>query len=96
MSGYVLVELTEEWEGVYTVEKKYDTKTSGIVIKVPTGKANIGSMEQGYTEVDTAEVEFLLGKKVYFEGFKDDSQVKDGDKIYAFIDIKDIRGYKSE
>jgi len=81
MNGNVLVELTEEWEGVYTVEKKYDTKTSGILLKV--------------TDEDAKDLP-PIGSKIYFEGFKDDSQVKDGDKIFAFIDINDIRGYKSE
>lgn len=80
MNGYVLVELTEEWEGVYTPDKKYDTKTSGNVIKV--------AEDNGF--------DHLMGKKVYFEGFKDDSQVKEDDKVYAFIDTKDIRGYKGE
>lgn len=83
MSGYVLVELTEEYEGVYTVEKKYDTKTSGLVIKVEDA-------DEEYS------LNYLMGKKVYFEGFKDDSKVIDGDQTYAFIDIKDIRGYKGE
>lgn len=78
MNGYVLVELTEEWEGVYTPDKKYDTKTSGNVI------------------ITDSDNDYLKGKKVYFEGFKDDSQVKENDKVYAFIDINDIRGYKSE
>ena len=85
MNGYVLVELTEEYEGVFTVEKKYDTKTSGIVVK-----------QTNKVEGAINGVPMLEGKKVYFEGFKDDSQVKENDKIYAFIDIKDIRGYKGE
>ena len=30
MPGYVLVELTEKWDGVYVPDKKYDTKNTGI------------------------------------------------------------------
>ena len=73
MNGYVLVELTEEYEGVFTVEKKYDTKTSGIVIK--TARTPLVTYE-GKIITQHYESPELLNKKVYFEGFKDDSQVK--------------------
>jgi len=76
MNGHVLVKLIEEWEGVYTPDKKYDTKTSGLVVNVAKNATDE-----------------LLNKKIYFEGFKDDAQVKDGDTTYAFIKIEDIRGY---
>lgn len=76
MPGYVLVELAEEFAGVYVPDKKYDTKTSGVVI-------------------DAANDAFikLKGKTVYFEEYKDGTQVKADDKIYAFIKTEDIRGY---
>lgn len=73
MPGYVLVELAEEFAGVYVPDKKYDTKTSGIVI----------------SDGD------LKGKTVFFEEYKDGTQVKDDDKIFAFIKLEDIRGYVS-
>ena len=79
MCGFVLVELTNEFDGVYTPETKYGTKTSGFVLSVADEENN-----------------YLIDKKVYFEGFKDDSQVKEGDTTYAFIEVNDIRGYKSE
>ena len=91
MCGFVLVELTNEFDGVYTPETKYGTKTSGFVIRVEEG---LTTSRTGNKTVPVTS--YLINKKVYFEGFKDDSQVKEGDKTYAFIDIKDIRGFKSE
>ena len=96
MSGFVLVELKEEYEGVYTPDKKYDTKTSGIVVSIPYSKSMIGHTELEYKNIATSEVEELLGKTVYFEEYKDGTQIKTAAGIFSFIDIKDIRGYKSE
>lgn len=37
--------------------------------------------------------DFLIGKKVYFEDYKDGVQVEIEGKKYAFIKYKEIRGY---
>lgn len=100
MSGFVLVELKDEFDGVYTPDTKYGSKNSGVVVKAPEIQLTKGTIYKGMDTFPTQSTiynnVYLVGKKVYFESFKDDSQVKEGDKTYAFIDIKDIRGYKSE
>jgi hypothetical protein len=37
----------------------------------------------------------LMGKRVFFEGFKDvEVPARDDDKKYAFVKVEDIRGYE--
>jgi co-chaperonin GroES (HSP10) len=79
INNCLLVELTEAYELVETVDKQYSTKTSGIVIAVDTGVIN---------------QEELLGKKVFFKDFEDGTQIDEGDKKYALIKYSEVRGYK--
>jgi co-chaperonin GroES (HSP10) len=37
----------------------------------------------------------LNGKRVFFEEYKDGVRVTEGAKTYAFIKLKDIRGYEN-
>lgn len=46
--------------------------------------------------VSKEEQEFLLNRKVYFDEYKDGTQVKVDDKTYAFIKFEDIRGFYGE
>lgn len=86
IGGCVLVELTESFKYVATPEKQYSTKTSGIVIDVDN---NISPKMAGKTTSS-----YLIGKKVYFEEYKDGTQIEKDDKTYAFIKLDDIRGYE--
>ena len=79
IGGCVLVELTESFKYVATPEKQYSTKTSGIVLSVAEKEK---------------EEQHLIGKKVYFEEYKDGTQIEKDDKTYAFIKLDDIRGYE--
>lgn len=42
------------------------------------------------------EHEYLLGLKVFFDEYKDGTQVKLDDKTFAFIKFEEIRGYYGE
>lgn len=89
INGCVLVKLTSAYEHVITPDKKYDTKTSGIVV-APSEEV-IGT-KQG---VPWTQKSSLLGKKVFFEEYKDGTTVDiDGEK-HAFIKLEDIRGYQN-
>jgi co-chaperonin GroES (HSP10) len=46
--------------------------------------------------VSNEESEILLEKKVYFEEYKDGTQIEIDDKTFAFIKNEDIRGYYGE
>lgn len=79
INGCILVKLTNSYEYVATPDKKYDTKTSGIVVDYDD---EIGAVPNDF-----------VGKKVYFEEYKDGTQFEhDGDK-YALIKFEDVRGY---
>lgn len=79
INGCVLVQLTEAYEFVTTPDKKYDTKTSGILIKV----AN-----------DVEGYDHLVGKKVFFESYKDDTSKEDNGQKYALVYAKELKGYE--
>lgn len=76
----VLVQL----EKVSLKEGKYDTRTSGIALRVPamTNNLHIGVYD------------YLLNKRVYFEEYKEGARIKKDGELYCFIKISDIRGYE--
>lgn len=78
INSCVLVELTDELQFVEMPDKQYSTNTSGIVRSVALHEPDF---------ID------LVGKRVYFEGFKD-VEVP-GDIKYAFIKIEDLRGFQN-
>lgn len=82
--GVVLVELANSNFGtISTVEKKFDSITSGKVIAV--------------NEADKEKYGYLVGRTEHHREYKDDARVKlpDGHKG-AFIEIKDILGTTQE
>lgn len=82
INGCVLVRLTEAYSYVHTPDKKYDTKTSGILIKVAYGMKG-------------TEIGKLIGKKVYFESYKDDTVKEENGEKYALIKETEIKGYEN-
>jgi co-chaperonin GroES (HSP10) len=80
INGCILVELTDNYQYVATPDKKYDTKTSGIVIDV----------DQELTTFPD-----IKGKKVYFEEYKDGTTIEEEGKKYALIKFDDIRGFRN-
>lgn len=80
INGCVLVKLTNSYEYVAAPDKKYDTKTSGVVIAVDS---------------DLDGVEGIAGSKVYFEEYKDGTTIEEDGEKYALIKFEDIRGVKN-
>lgn len=94
----VLVELQQSRKNVSIKEGKYDSRTEGIVIRIPETKST-GTMTSTVsypTTVPAITMKDLIGKRVFFEDFKEGSRIKRNDKIYSFIKIDDIRGYEDE
>lgn len=95
LSDCVLVELKQSRKNVNIKEGKYDTRTEGVVIRVPeytaTGTVTTVGVPLHNPKVTTKE---LLGKTVHFEEFKEGARIKREGKIYSFIKIDDIRGYE--
>ena len=79
INGCVLVRLTEVYEHVTTPDKKYDTKTSGILLKVAD---------------DVKGLDHLMNKKVFFESYKDDTSKEDKGQKYALIKATELKGYE--
>lgn len=86
LNDCVLVELKQSRKNVNLKEGKYDTRTEGIVLKVP----KIG------IKYDVEDFAHVIGKRVHFEEFKEGGRIKRDGKIYSFIKIEDIRGYEVE
>lgn len=77
----VLVELKQSYDNVSIKEKKYDSRTEGIVVAIPKRMTDL-----------TAQ---LMGTRVHFEEFKEGARIKREGKVYSFIKIEDIRGYEN-
>ena len=75
----LLIKLASEFKHVVVPDKKYNTTTSGIVTDV--------------SEAHKEEYGYLVGKRVFYEEYKDGTRTElNGDK-YAFIKIEDVRGF---
>lgn len=86
LNDCVLVELEQARQNVATLEGKYDTRTQGILLKMPHIKENTTV----YNDLD-----FLVGKRVFFEEYKEGVRIKRDGKLLSFIKIEDIRGYEN-
>lgn len=78
-------------------EGKYDTRTSGILISLPMVNQNQGSSFKGMDTFPTQVTNNgnnLIGKRVYFEEFKEGARIKRDGELFCFIKIEDIRGYE--
>jgi co-chaperonin GroES (HSP10) len=85
VNNCVLVKLEKPFENVTVKDAKYATRTQGIVVAVP---------ELEYVPVEAINIHQLLGKRVYFEEYKDGTRIKREGQEYSFIQISDIRGYE--
>jgi co-chaperonin GroES (HSP10) len=79
----LLVELAEDLEFVQTPDKQFSTKTRGMV----------RAISDYMLDVESKNIKSLLGKTVYFEDYKDGTQVEVNGKKYAFIKFQEVRGY---
>lgn len=98
LNDCVLVELKQSSKNFNIKEGKYDSRTEGIVIAIPdvSEEITVGYDKDGELTKVVNKVEFLLGKRVHFEEFKEGARIKRDSKIYSFIKIEDIRGYENE
>lgn len=82
-------------------ESKYDTRTSGICVKVPedvlgyaTEDIREGELGTVMLSNDKPQPKYLVGKRVYFEEYKEGARIKRDGKLYCFIKLEDVRGYE--
>lgn len=77
------------YEGIPVPEGKYASRTEGIVVRIAdTDDSLLDS--NGDTVLN---VHNLIGKKVYWEEYKDTVRTEHEGKTYAFIKFEDIRGF---
>jgi len=76
----VLVKLTDDSQLIDVPDKQFATQASGLVIDVH----------------DMKQADWLIGRVVYFEEYRDSAKVEVDDEKYAFIKFEDIKGYQSE
>lgn len=86
VNGCVLVKLENQYENFSTKEGRYDTRTNGIVVAIP---------KLEYVSVLEIKATELLGKRVYFEEYKEGARIKKGNDLYCFIKLEDVRGYEN-
>lgn len=79
------MEIREKYSHVATTEQKYDTKTSGVCLKYAAEKP-IPQKNGVY--------DYLLGKLVFWEEYKNSAIIERDGKKYAFIKIEDLDGYE--
>lgn len=84
INGCVLVKLTESYAMIDIPDKKYDTKTSGILLKAAK-----------HVTLDGFPITDLIGKKVYFESYKDDTVKQEDGEKYALIKATELKGYEN-
>lgn len=78
-------------------ESKYDTRTSGILISLPmvnhSEVSSFKNMDTFPTQV-TNNGDNLIGKRVYFEEYKEGARIKRDGELFCFIKLEDVRGYE--
>lgn len=79
-AGTVLVELKEKGD-IETPDKQFKSFSRGVAVAVNDGAKGNGD---------------IIGKEVFFEEFSDTAQVEEEDKLYAFIPLEKIKGYRGE
>jgi len=65
-------------------EGKYQTRTNGIVVAIPA--ASFDGIKHMW--------EMFIGKRVYFEEYKEGARIKRDGQQFCFIKFEDIRGFE--
>lgn len=94
LNDCVLVELKQSSKNFTVKEGKYDSRTEGVVVRTPKYNARSGKLKAEIHDLET--IDFLIGRRIHFEEFKEGARIKRDNKIYSFIKIEDIRGYEDE
>lgn len=79
-AGTALVELKEKGT-IETPDAQFKSFSRGVVISVNEGATGNGE---------------IVGQEVFFEEYKDSAQVEEDEKLYAFIALEDIKGFRNE
>jgi hypothetical protein len=82
--GYALVKLGEQYKNIQVKEGKYDSRTTGILMEVYTDREN----EYEYYERG-------IGKEVWFDKFSEGARLEHEGVLYAFVETKNLQGYRS-
>lgn len=80
----VLVSLRDVFADITLPSKQFDSKVSGILEAVSEDVPKDNKLWA------------LIGKKVYFERYRDDTAKADAKAKYSIISVKDIKGYETE
>jgi co-chaperonin GroES (HSP10) len=86
----VLVQLSDRYKGVASIEKKFDSRTSGVIVSVSDG------IEDWSYNTGELSPEKMVGHKIYFEEYVDSARVEHEGMSYAFIAWDKIKGYLGE
>lgn len=90
LPGYALIEVRDKYAHVATVEGKYDTKTSGVLLDYSMfrrpGDPPVKDMRVVY--------EKMVNKLVYWDEYKSSPTIDRDGKKYAFVKIEDLQGYE--
>lgn len=81
INGCILIKLGQTHKNFNTTETKYQTRTEGTVAAI-------------WDNENDREYQYLVGKKVYFEEYKEGARIKRDDGMYCFINYSDLRGYE--
>jgi len=77
----VLVRLNDDSQLIDVPDKQFATQANGLVVSVAK---------------DSSGYDYLTGKIVYFEEYRDSAQVEFDDEKFAFIKLEDLKGYQDE
>lgn len=91
LNDCVLVELEQKHRNVSTSESKYDSRTQGIVVGLPEW------LTKNHDKLEPLNllVAQSIGKRVFWEDFKEGARIPRNGKLYSFIKIEDLRGYEN-
>lgn len=90
LNDCVLVELEQKHKQFATREGRYDSRTEGIVIAIPEWLTKNTELLEDKNDI----ISDLLGKRIFFEEFKEGSRIERDGKLLSFIKIEDIRGWE--
>lgn len=84
LNGHLLVQLGTKYKHVAAATKAYEAKNNGVVIEV---SVLLVSDEDGEPAI--------LGKRVYWQDYKEGSALTVDGIEYAFVKYEDIQGYSN-
>lgn len=104
LNDCILVELKQSRKNLNVKEGKYDSRTEGIVIRIPdrylskegNTTTTFVTSSPNMKSLPNMPLKALIGKRIHFDEYKEGARIKRDGKIYSFIKIEDIRGYETD